>query len=271
MTAATRYEEVAEEPTLEEFLSRVALTSDQDQIEDAGGVVLLMTLHAAKGLEFPVVFIVGVEQGLLPHERSIRPGGDGDLEEERRLCFVGMTRAKARLTLSHAQVRLVRGQFQGGAPSQFLYELPEELLEARTFESFIPAASLAVRAGGSRLGSGRGRVGFVPNDEHVAEFVRGRSPGSRRRLRGAGDEEPIFTADEPTRPLPPPRDIGKFGDWQPGMSVRHTKWGVGRIVRISHNPGQTSAVIRFADHGEKAFILEFAPVTRLSAGGADGA
>ena len=106
VTAAKRYEDEIEEPSLEDFLQRVALTSDQDAVDQSAGVVLLMTLHAAKGLEFPVVFIVGLEEGMLPHERAL---GEGDIEEERRLCFVGITRAEQRLYLTHARQRFLRG------------------------------------------------------------------------------------------------------------------------------------------------------------------
>jgi len=95
VTAARRYEEEVEEPNLADFLYRIALVSDQDQVDESAGVVMLMTLHAAKGLEFPVVFIVGLEQGLLPHENALMESVD--VEEERRLCFVGITRARQRL------------------------------------------------------------------------------------------------------------------------------------------------------------------------------
>lgn len=113
---------------LEAWLEQISLVSDVDAINDGEGAVTLMTLHAAKGLEYPAVAIIGVEDGLLPHERSIEDGRD--IEEERRLCFVGITRAQRMLMLSHAQFRTVFGQTMPTIPSRFLRELPPEVLEA---------------------------------------------------------------------------------------------------------------------------------------------
>src|SRR5262249_15611700 len=109
--------------TLAGFLEQIALVSDTDRLDLAGGAVTLMTLHAAKGLEFPLVYMVGLEQELLPHRRAI-VGGDSEIEEERRLCFVGMTRAMRRLTLTYADYRTVRGMNQRTLASRFLRELP---------------------------------------------------------------------------------------------------------------------------------------------------
>jgi DNA helicase-2/ATP-dependent DNA helicase PcrA len=127
VNAAASYEEAAEEPTLRGFLDQVALTSDQDELDDESPAVSLMTLHAAKGLEFPAVFIVGLEDGTLPHERS----GDApaELEEERRLFYVGMTRAKRELTLSLARLRRRYGEFEPREPSRFIQEISAEHIE----------------------------------------------------------------------------------------------------------------------------------------------
>jgi DNA helicase-2/ATP-dependent DNA helicase PcrA len=121
INAASKYDEAADHPSLIDYLQTIALYSDTDAFDPDSGKVSLMTLHAAKGLEFQVVFLVGLEEGILPHERSLA-GGD-DLEEERRLFFVGITRAKDLLTITMAQHRVVRGQFLRCTPSQFLYEI----------------------------------------------------------------------------------------------------------------------------------------------------
>ncbi len=144
VTAAVRYEETVPEPTLAEFLNRISLVSDQDQVDERAGVVMLMTLHAAKGLEFPVVFLVGLEQGLLPHERSLH--GEGDVEEERRLCFVGITRAREHLFISHAEQRIIRGQITPRCPECGM--------------AFAPSKGVTDR---SRTRSSRG--GLCPADE----------------------------------------------------------------------------------------------------------
>ncbi|MEX0710252.1 MAG: UvrD-helicase domain-containing protein, partial [Chloroflexota bacterium] len=125
---AAEFDELAIPEGLERFLEEVALVSDQDELEDRPERVTLITLHAAKGLEFPIVFIVGLEEGLLPHRRALED--DRELEEERRLAYVGMTRAKDRLYLVHANHRSTWGVGAASEPSRFLAELPEELLDA---------------------------------------------------------------------------------------------------------------------------------------------
>lgn len=121
--------------TLDEWLHQISLVSDTDGMELNGGSVTFMTLHAAKGLEFPVVYIVGVEEGLIPHSRAIRSGGDAmELEEERRLAFVGITRAMRRLTLSHVRYRTIRGISERVLESRFLEELPSDELAFERFE-----------------------------------------------------------------------------------------------------------------------------------------
>lgn len=123
INAASQYDQYTEQPSLLDYLQQISLFSDADAYDSSSGSVALMTLHAAKGLEFENVFIVGVELGLLPHERSNAHEDRQELEEERRLFFVGITRAKARLHISHARYRTIRGQQLRTIPSQFLYEL----------------------------------------------------------------------------------------------------------------------------------------------------
>jgi len=119
--------------TLEEWLNQISLMSDVDKMEGMGGAVTFMTLHAAKGLEFPVVYLVGVEDGLLPHRRAAYESEE-DIEEERRLAFVGITRAMRRLTLSHARYRTIRGVSERAVASRFLKELPDEEIQSTKFE-----------------------------------------------------------------------------------------------------------------------------------------
>jgi DNA helicase-2/ATP-dependent DNA helicase PcrA len=123
---AREYQETAENPTLSEFLQQISLFSEQDAIEESRSLVTLMTLHNAKGLEFRVVFLIGMEEGVFPHSRSIEEQG---LEEERRLCYVGLTRAQERLVLTHAAARSLWGARGYNMPSRFLDELPQEEIE----------------------------------------------------------------------------------------------------------------------------------------------
>jgi len=125
-SALKEFEETSDENHLEAFLESVALISDADTVKSDAGVVTLMTLHSAKGLEFPVVFLTGMEEGLFPHGMSLR--SESGLEEERRLCYVGMTRAKEKLYLTSAQSRRVFGTYRAGIPSRFLREIPADLL-----------------------------------------------------------------------------------------------------------------------------------------------
>jgi len=128
---AREYDATAEEPTIEEFLAQIALFAQQDDLRAEQGVVTLMTIHNAKGLEYPVVFLIGMEQGVFPHQRSIEAA---DVEEERRLCYVGITRAEQRLYLTYARRRALRGETHWNMPSEFLDEIPPELVERQETE-----------------------------------------------------------------------------------------------------------------------------------------
>jgi DNA helicase-2/ATP-dependent DNA helicase PcrA len=123
---AREFQQTAEEPRLDEFLQQIALFSEQDNLRDDEGIVTLMTLHNAKGLEFPIVFMIGMEEGIFPHMRSIEAG---DLDEERRLCYVGITRAMRELYMTYARQRALFGRREWNVPSRFLDEVPDELTD----------------------------------------------------------------------------------------------------------------------------------------------
>jgi DNA helicase-2/ATP-dependent DNA helicase PcrA len=151
---AREFEAASEEPSLSTFLQEISLYSDQDALrgDEGGGQVTLMTLHSAKGLEYRAVFMIGVEEGVFPHARSLE---EGSLEEERRLCYVGMTRAKERLTFTHASRRSLYGRSDANLPSRFLDELPEEGVER---ERLAPASW-------SNYGTRRGQAQAVPRTD----------------------------------------------------------------------------------------------------------
>ena len=131
INAAHEYDKQTENPLLADYLQQISLFSDVDAYDTAKGTVALMTLHAAKGLEFENVFIVGLEEGLLPHERSNVDEDNEQLEEERRIFFVGITRAKTNLQISYAQYRTIRGQLLRTIPSRFLFELGTQFSESQ--------------------------------------------------------------------------------------------------------------------------------------------
>ena len=212
------YEE-AEEERLQFFLERIALISDVDNLSDEGPPVLLMTLHSAKGLEFPVVFLAGMEERLFPHARAI---DEGNLEEERRLCYVGITRAKERLYLTRAKQRRVFSEPMHTQPSRFLEEIPPELME--DLSDF----------GGGRV-FGALDSGGPPTP----------SPASRdafRVLPGKGSDEK------------PPQD------WRVGQTLYHSKWGLGHIKEIKDLDGDQVLTVLFPREGVKKIMARYAPI-----------
>lgn len=218
-----------EADSLDAFLEQVSLVADSDELEGAdGSKAVLMTLHTAKGLEYPVVFVVGMEDGVFPHLRSL--GEPDELEEERRLAYVGITRARERLYLSHAWCRSLWGQTQYNPPSRFLKEIPEELIR--------------VAGGGRRLPSrseGSGGSGWMAraNRDEMVEMALRR--GRTNPVAGSGAES-----------------LGL----RTGETVVHAKWGEG-VVTEAHGSGpDAEATVRFPGLGEKRLLLSMAPIKR---------
>jgi len=163
--AAVR-EEGEEAASPEEFLQQIALFSDQDGIADDEGIITLMTIHNAKGLEYPIVFVIGCEEGVFPHSRAVE---SGDLEEERRLCYVGLTRAERELYLTHARVRSLYGNRDWNVPSRFLAEIPEALTDAQSAadDAAVPTSWRRSPAPAPAPGGGAAGVSFALGDDVV--------------------------------------------------------------------------------------------------------
>ncbi len=190
--------DAGEEASVEEFLQQIALFSEQDQLQDEQGLLTLMTLHNAKGLEFGTVFVIGVEEGVFPHMRAIE---SGDLEEERRLAYVAITRAKRQLYLSYARTRTLFGQRDWNVPSRFLGEIPRELTDLeeerlapkQSASSWSGSGGGATGAGGETAAQGTGAgASFSLGDDVVhATFgegvIIGVEPGGLVVVRFAGD------------------------------------------------------------------------------------
>ncbi|MFI5143135.1 MAG: ATP-dependent helicase, partial [Thermoanaerobaculales bacterium] len=204
------------------FLDEVALLTDADERRD-GEAVQLSTLHAAKGLEFDAVFLVGMEEGLLPLRRE--GSNEADEEEERRLAYVGMTRAKTRLFLTTARVRRVNGQLLPGQPSRFLLEVPRELVDERT--AF---------------------AGRDPFRTHLPTPSRGATP--KRDATGWGG--PSGSAH------PGPGAVKHPEGWRPGLKVRHATFGRGVILQVQASGAQTRLVVYFDRAGRKTLIASLA-------------
>ena len=223
VNAALQYQEENEEGSLEGFLASAALASDADNKDLAAERVVLMTLHASKGLEFPVIFLVGLEQGLFPSYRSLED--PGALEEERRLCYVGITRAKERLFLSHAsERRLWGGMREPAIPSAFLSELPEALIQGE-----IP------RSGGASL----------RREQRLERLTR-------------VDREPA------ARPAPSrPRGRSQHS-WTVGEKLSHDAFGEGTVTHLFGSGEKVSVAVKFEGMGTKILDPRLAPIHPLT-------
>ena len=229
-------DEDAGPPGLSDFLERVALVADSDQIPDAPdeeggspGVVTLMTLHTAKGLEFPVVFLTGLEDGVFPHMRSL--GDKPELEEERRLAYVGLTRARERLYVSRAVVRSAWGAPQHNPASRFVDELPADLVDWRRTESAMSSWN-------------RPQYG-------MPDPVR-RAP--QRRFGTATARSDAAKKAKAARPIP---------SLDPGDRVQHDTFGLGTVVALEGAGDNAVASIDFGTDGVKRLLLRYAPVEKL--------
>ncbi len=190
---AREYDAAAEEPSLSGFLQEISLYSDQDAIrdEDDGGQVTLMTLHNAKGLEFRAVFMIGMEEGIFPHARSIE---ENSLEEERRLCYVGMTRAQERLVLTHAMRRNLFGRSEANLPSRFLDELPQSGVEReRLRPDLVVGLRQAERS--ARVHAARGPARSLHREHGAPRVAR---HGDRHADRGRGRRDGALRGRERT-------------------------------------------------------------------------
>lgn len=215
---------------LADFLERVALVADSDQIpdeEDGDGVITLMTLHTAKGLEFPVVFLTGMEDGVFPHMRAL--GQTKELEEERRLAYVGITRARERLYLTRSAMRSAWGQPSYNPPSRFLEEIPPTHVEWKRTGATAPVSSGPAAGIAASLSSSR----------------------SRSSASGASGFATRRTAEKPVVAL-------AVGD-----RVTHDQFGLGTVVAVKGTGGNAEATIDFGDTKPKRLLLRYAPVEKL--------
>jgi len=218
--------------TVDEFLEQVSLVADTDSLDEDESAVVLMTMHSAKGLEFPAVFIIGMEDGLFPHLRALTD--PEELEEERRLAYVGITRAEKQLFLSHAWSRLIFGQTQYNPPSRFIDEIPGELIE---------------EAAGSR---GKRR-------KLSSNFGSSGTSGSMTNRAARSRDEIV---DAAMKPKGPQQSGAHESGLKTGDDVMHKKWGEGIILDIRGAGEKAEATIRFPSVGEKTLLLAWAPLEK---------
>ncbi len=249
--AVEEFDRQTENATLEDYLENVALVTELDQAEDEKQYVTLMTLHSAKGLEFPNVFITGMEEGVFPSGRSLMD--DNRMEEERRLCYVGITRAKERLFLSRASQRMLYNQVNHNPPSRFLGEIPQRLLEdewetkrKQTFhgepapqpKSYTSGYGLKSAPTVSQLGQPRLTLGG--NMLEIPGVQKGFTPSKARQ--NASALHNIF---------------------RPGDRVMHRKFGEGNVVALKGSGADARISIEFTAYGIKEFSLSIAPIVKI--------
>jgi DNA helicase-2/ATP-dependent DNA helicase PcrA len=277
---AAEFDELSVPEGLERFLEEVALVSDQDELEDRPDRVTLITLHAAKGLEFPIVFIVGLEEGLLPHRRALED--DRELEEERRLAYVGMTRAKDRLYLVHANHRSTWGVGAASEPSRFLAELPEELLEADREAATPYRRAWGAQGGWQRRGTDDDEWlpgGYRSPGHRVRENLRPVSlpdlsapvpigkelDAARERLSQAhyerGEELDLGSGGF-AAPSPDVAAAGTEVAWRAGDKVTHRRFGEGIVVTSRLEKGDEWVTVAFVGQGVKELIAAYAGLER---------
>ncbi len=276
-SVTTRYDDLAPDDALDRLLEETALIADQDSYEGDADAVTLITLHAAKGLEFPVVFIGGLEEGLFPHSRAL--DDEKELEEERRLAYVGITRAKRRLYLSHAWRRATWGMGQATVPSRFLLEIPAELMDgpqlAGTDERDLDLDLVfgarrtsrfgtPTRGGGGAYRQGSGTPGapapgetFRPGRDLAAKRVAyrdGAPSGSLGRPVRAQDDG-LDAITKPARPIIPGERQFRDGD-----RIRHARWGDGIVVtsKLTRSDEEVTVAFKNASVGRKTMLVSLA-------------
>lgn len=217
------YEEETEQPSLNELLEQIALVADVDNMDDSDNKVILMTLHSAKGLEFPYVFICGMEDGIFPSYMTVMSEDDDDMEEERRLCYVGITRAKKKLYLSAAKRRMMQGRTQFNKVSRFIDEIPEQLLQLDT------------------------GVNFKEKRPDKALFSSNRSNRFRKPYQAKS-----FTS---TKMDTLPYDVGDM--------VKHIKFGKGKVLEIVSGGRDYEVTVDFEKAGVKKMFASFAKLKKV--------
>lgn len=236
-------EERGDEGTLQSFLEEMALVQDADDVEEGRNSITMMTLHISKGLEYPVVFIVGLEEHLFPSGRAVEDSDPFAMEEERRLCYVGMTRAERKLTLTYARARKVWGSEQMNPPSRFLKEIPKEFVQFQSAVQQRPRFMQGLSGGGI---SGHGASATSKRHPLMSDEAFGSMPS----YEDFGDE----SFDEPS----------SAATLKKGMKVRHPTYGAGTIYQTEGSGAELKVSVVFGDNTIKKFVAKYARLERLS-------
>ena len=281
----TDYEETAEEPTLSGFLEEVALVSDLDNTNESQDKVLLMTLHSAKGLEFPHVYITGMEDGIFPSAMALNSDDEEAEEEERRLAYVGITRAKDDLTLTCSRTRMLRGEVQYNPMSRFVAEIPEELFDSEVpsnrYEDDHPFdrdySDRGDRYGSSYGGSTYGSISSYGGSAYSGSAYAGSKAQdngrtARPRLKAVYKKPSTDDAKKPYIAKAGGKGLSSLKkgmpsapsapDYGPGDRVRHTKYGEGTVKAVEPGPRDYKVTVQFDEYGQKIMYAAFAKLVR---------
>ncbi|KXL53333.1 ATP-dependent DNA helicase PcrA [Anaerotignum neopropionicum] len=235
---AVEYDKTNPEGGLAGFLEEVALVADIDSYEVGEDAAVLMTLHSAKGLEFPYVYMIGMEEGMFPTFRAVMYGGEKDIEEERRLCYVGITRAREELFLTHAKSRMQHGITQYNPPSRFLKEIPQDLVDMPTRQISDMAKKYAMR-GSMKL-----------------------SPITSLKKNGKGAGRPGKDVPIMKKNMPAPKDFTL--DYIVGDKVRAPKYGIGVVKSIQNAGADFEIEVSFGEKGTKKFMAKLSKLIKVS-------
>ena len=255
------YEENTDEPVLSEFLEEVALVAEIDNLDEDSSYVVLMTVHSAKGLEFPYVFLCGMEDGLFPGYMSIMADDAQELEEERRLCYVAITRAMKHLTISYAKKRMVRGEMQYNIVSRFVKEIPPMIVNSKNVTD--------TRAAGveKKQPSFSGFGGYEGSLSHGGGYM-----GSSKRY-GSDSKDNSYRAMSKKPAYGKPSSKPSFGkefvvtkadiDYHVGDRVKHMKFGEGTVLGIEDGPRDYQVTVNFDLVGQKVMMASFAKLKKV--------
>ena len=251
---ARDFQKTEDTPTLENFLSTLSLVSDIDNAELEDDRITLMTLHSAKGLEFPTVFMVGMEEGLFPHSRTLMD--ENEIEEERRTCYVGITRAQRKLYLTCAQQRTIYGKTSMSTPSRFLGEIPEEYTER-----LVPRVNAYGFANANHYGAQQrsGTMTFRPSANQMGSGANF-SDKAKSALEVMNDMQKRGVNVQPkTGVIRPDTSV----EWKVGDKAQHGKWGVGTVVSVKGEGEEVELKIAFPGQGVKGLMQKYAPISKV--------
>ena len=252
---ARDFEKSEENPTLEDFLATLSLVSDIDNVEIEDDRVTLMTLHAAKGLEFPTVFMIGMEEGLFPHSRTLMD--ENEIEEERRTCYVGITRAERKLYLTCARQRTIYGKTSPAIRSRFLGEIPEEYTEP-----LVPRANTYGFANANTYGAQQrsGSMTFRPSARQMGAQPAAFTDKAKSALEVMNSLQKRSVNVQPkTGIIRPDTSV----QWKVGDKAQHGKWGIGTVVSVKGEGEEVELKIAFPGQGVKGLMQKYAPISKV--------